>query len=121
MRRVATISKSASIEDAAKLIMDTQFTHIPVVSEESKLEGIVTAWDISKAVAKKHEKLEEIMTRAVITTDQEEPLDLVIRKMEKGNISALPVIDNDRRLIGIITSDEISKLVGKRRRWKLRI
>ena len=123
IREVKTISERASIADAAKLIMEAQFTHVPVISEESKLVGIVTAWDISTAVAMRHEGLAEIMTRAVITADSEEPLELVIRKLERYNISALPVIDGDRRVIGMITSDEISKLIGKRKRWqwKLRI
>ncbi len=123
IRKVKTIRESASIAEAAKLIMETQSTHIPVISGDGKLEGIVTAWDISAAVAKRHEGLAEIMTKKVITADLEEPLELVIRKLVKDNISALPVIDKDRRVIGMITSDEISKLVGKRKRWqwKLRI
>ncbi|MGB7002312.1 MAG: homocysteine biosynthesis protein [Halobacteriota archaeon] len=123
IREVATISESASIADAAKLMMESQFTHIPVISEEGILEGIVTAWDISTAVAMRHEGLAEIMTRNVITADSEEPLELVIRKLERYNISALPVIDRDQRVIGMITSDGISRLIGKDRRWqwKLRI
>ena len=120
-REVKTISERASIADAAKLIMETQFTHIPVISEERKLVGIVTAWDISTAVAKRHRGLTEIMTKKVITTDSNEPLELAIRKLEKYNISALPVIDEDRRVIGMVTSDEISRLIGKRKRWQWKL
>ncbi|MCW3139330.1 MAG: homocysteine biosynthesis protein [Methanophagales archaeon] len=123
IREVKTISEKATIADAAKQIMDTQFTHIPVVTDDGRLSGIVTAWDISTAVAQRHEGLAEIMTRRVITTDENEPLELVIRKLERYNISALPVINRERKVIGMVTSDEISKLIGKRRRWewKLRI
>jgi len=123
IREVKTISERASIAEAAKLIMESQFTHIPVISGDGKIVGIVTAWDISTAVAKRHEGLAEIMTRKVITADSGEPLELVIRKLERYNISALPVIDRNRKVIGMVTSDEISKLVGKRKRWqwKLRI
>ena len=78
---------------------------------------------ISAAVAKQHEELAEIMTKKVITASLDEPLELVIRKMERGNISALPVIDDGRRVIGLVTSDEISRLIRKRKKWqwKLRI
>ena len=113
---VITIKEDATIEEAANAIIEGQFTHLPVISAEEKLVGIVTAWDISKAVAKKHARLDEIMTRKVITTDPEEPLALVVRKLEKYNISALPVIDRDRKVIGIVTSDGISRLIGGRRR-----
>lgn len=121
IREVATISESASIADAAKLMMESQFTHIPVISEEGILEGIVTAWDISTAVATRHEGLAEIMTRNVITADSEEPLELVIRKLERYNISALPVIGRDQRVIGMVTSDGISRLIGKERRWQWKL
>jgi uncharacterized protein (DUF39 family) len=125
IREVTTISERASIADAAKLLLETQTTHIPVVSAGNKLVGIVTAWDISTAVATQHRGLTEIMTRNVITADSDEPLELVIRKLEKYNISALPVVSKDRSVIGMVTSDEISKLIGKRRmrrwQWKLRI
>jgi len=125
IREVTTISERASIADAAKLLLETQTTHIPVVSAGNKLVGMVTAWDISTAVATQHRGLAEIMTRNVITTDSDEPLELVIRKLEKYNISALPVVSKDRSVIGMVTSDEISKLIGKRRmrgwQWRLRI
>ena len=120
-RDVKPISEGASIADTAKLMMETQTTHIPVVSADEKLVGIVTAWDISTAVAKRHEELSEIMTRKVMTSDLDEPLELVIRKLDKYNISALPVIDRDRKVIGIVTSDEISKLIGRRKRWKWKL
>ncbi len=113
---VVTIKEDATIEEAANVIMKGQFTHLPVISDEKKQVGIVTAWDISKAVAKKYRRLEDIMTRRVITADSEEPLELAVRKLEKYNISALPVINRDRKVIGIVTSDGISRLVGRRGR-----
>ncbi len=121
IREVKTIGEDATIADAAKLILDTQNTHVPVVAKDGRLIGIVTAWDISTAVAQRHEGLAEIMTRKVITADEEEPLELVIRKFEHYNISALPVVDSNRRVIGMVTSDEISKLIGKRRRWEWKL
>ena len=116
IRDVKTIRDSASIAEAAKLIMETQTTHIPVLSSDGQLAGIVTAWDISAAVAKRSEELAEIMSKKVITAVLDEPLELVIRKIERGNISALPVIDDERRVIGMVTSDEISKLIRKKKR-----
>jgi uncharacterized protein (DUF39 family)/CBS domain-containing protein len=121
LRDVKTIKEDAQIADAAELIMESQSTHIPVIADDGKLTGIITAWDISTAVAKRHEKVSQIMTRKVITTYVDEPLELVIRKLDKLNISALPVIDKEQRVIGLVTSDEISKLIGKRKRWQWKL
>jgi uncharacterized protein (DUF39 family)/CBS domain-containing protein len=113
MRRdVVTVEEGASVKDAARIIMKGQFTHLPVVSSSGQLRGIITAWDISKGVAiGKWEDLEEIMTKKVITADPDEPIDITARKLEKYNISALPVVDKDRKVIGIIRSEDLSRLV----------
>jgi uncharacterized protein (DUF39 family)/predicted transcriptional regulator len=108
-----TIKQDFSIDEAAKEIVQHNITHLPVLSRDDRLIGIITAWDISKSIASHNDKLEEIMTRKVIVAKEDEPIDLVVRKLERHNVSALPVIDGDRRVIGMITSDDISKLIGR--------
>ncbi len=63
MAPAATIREVASIDLAARIIVDKKVTHLPVVSGSGKLVGIVTAWDIAKAVVEKYETLDQIMTR----------------------------------------------------------
>ncbi len=106
------IRKDASIEDAAQLMITEKITHIPVVSDNDKLIGIVTAWDISKAVALNFKRLEEIMTRDVITAWPDDSIEISAQKMRKYNISSLPVVDDTGRVIGIITTDHISTLMA---------
>jgi homoserine O-acetyltransferase len=42
-----------------------------------------------------------------------EPIEEAAKKMEAHSISALPVIDDDQHVIGIITSDALTSLVGR--------
>ena len=81
-------------------------------SEEDKIEGIVTAWDISKAVALNYHNLEEIMTRDVIIALPDDAIEVSARKMREYNISSLPVVDDTGRVIEIITTDHISNLLA---------
>jgi homoserine O-acetyltransferase len=97
-REVPTIKEGASIEEAARLIMEKEATHLPIVSQDATLVGIVTAWDISKAVAMKLRKLDEIMTRNVITTRLDETIQQAAERMEAHRISALPVIDDQNKV-----------------------
>ena len=53
------------------------------------------------------------MSRNVVTTTPDEPIEAAAKKMEEHSISALPVIDADQHVIGLITSDAISMLVGR--------
>lgn len=114
MSDVATIKVGFGVRDAARKIIQDKFNHLPVVDVDNKLVGIVTSWDVSKALAlSKNEKLEPIMTRNVITVGPEDPVDLAVRLLEKHNISALPVVDKDRRVVGIVTGEGLSKLLAR--------
>ena len=94
-------------------MMECKVTHLPVVSNDKILIGIVTAWDISKAVALKCSNLEQIMTRKVVVCQSDEPIEKAAEKMKKYNISSLPVVDEAQKIKGIITTDHISTLITK--------
>lgn len=112
IKDVVTIRHGSSVEEAARIMMTEGVTHLPVISEEGRLAGIVTAWDVSKAVALKYTRLEEIMTRDVVTIELGDPIERAAKKMNENNISALPVVDEGQRVIGMITSDGVSRLVS---------
>lgn len=113
MTKAHMISPETTIEEAAKLMIEKGLNHLPVVDNE-KLVGIITSWDIAKAVAAgKKGSVEEIMTRRVIVTHPEEPIEVAARKMEQNDISALPVVDSRRRVLGIVTSEDLSKLIAR--------
>jgi CBS domain-containing protein len=114
VRNVATIRAGFSVDDAAKQIIKDKFNHLPVVDDDGRLIGIVTAWDVSKAVAQsRRDRLEPVMTRSVITVLPDDPVDLAARLLEKHNISALPVIDREKKVIGIVTGEGLSKLLAR--------
>ncbi len=110
MTKAITISENLGIEEAAELIVKNNVNHLPVVDEEGTLKGIVTSWDIARAVTKGARKVSEVMTRNVITVFPEDPIAIAISKLEKFDISALPVIDAKRKVLGIVTSETISRL-----------
>ncbi len=112
IKEVVTIRQGSSVEEAARIMMTEGVTHLTVINSERKLVGIVTAWDVSKAVALKYTLLEEIMTRKVVISAQEDPIERAAKRMNEHNISALPVVDGNQRVIGMITSDGVSRLVS---------
>jgi homoserine O-acetyltransferase len=112
LKEVVTIKHGSSVEEAAGIMMTEGVTHLPVINEDGCLAGIVTAWDVSKSVALKLTHLEEIMTREVVTAGLNEPIERAAKRMTEHNISALPVVDENQRVIGMITSDGVSRLVS---------
>jgi uncharacterized protein (DUF39 family)/predicted transcriptional regulator len=115
-RDVVSIREDIFIDEAAKAIVGGSFDHLPVISGDGRLIGIVTTWDISKAVANgKISRVSEIMTRKVHSALLDEPIELAARKLDTYSISALPVVDKENRVIGMITSNDLSRLFTGRR------
>ena len=107
------IRPDASIEEASKILIEKGINHLPVVDDKGKLIGIVTSWDIAKAVAKGGVKVKDIMTRRVITAHPDDPIEVAARKMDANDISALPVVDAKRRVVGVVSSQDLSKLLAR--------
>lgn len=108
-----SVARGETIENASILMVKKKVNHLPVVSENGKLEGIVTSWDITKAVACKITELDEIITRDVKYVYAGEKIETASSIMEDYSISALPVIDSENRVIGMITSESVSALIGR--------
>ncbi|TKJ25934.1 MAG: hypothetical protein CEE41_03190, partial [Hadesarchaea archaeon B3_Hades] len=115
-REVVTAKPSDSITSAAKIFSKQNFDHLPIVDEKGKLVGIVTSWDIAVAVGTGKRRLSEILTSKVIVASENEPIDAIARKLETHGISGVPVVSTGGELRGILTSEDISKLIGRRRR-----
>ena len=109
---IVTIKDDSSVIDAAKLMLDKQVTHIPVVTDDYKLIGIVTSWDLSKSIATNTNILKDIMTTTVKYCYADDSIENVARMMSEYDISSLPVVDEDMKVLGIITTDQISHLLG---------
>ncbi len=108
-----SVFRAETIENASILMVKKKVNHLPVISEDGKLEGIVTSWDITKAVACKITELNEIITRDVRYVHGDDKIETALSIMENYSISALPVIDLENHIIGMVKSDSISALIGK--------
>jgi CBS domain-containing protein len=74
---------------------------------------MVTSWDLTRAVAEGKNELADIITKKVYTIRPEETLEAASRKLAQHHISALPVVDHKKKVVGLITSEDIAKLRGR--------
>jgi uncharacterized protein (DUF39 family)/CBS domain-containing protein len=113
MQEAVTCSESEEVKVIAERIVTRSVNHIVVVDTKNKLAGIVTSWDITRALAQGKKTLADIVTRHVITAKLNEPLETASKRMAQHNISALPVINNEKSVLGIVTAEDVSKLLGR--------
>lgn len=113
MQKAVTCTVNEEVRAIAERIVTKSVNHIIVVDASGKLTGIVTSWDITRAMAQGKKSLIDIMTHNVFTTKPDAPLETASKKMAQHNISALPVIDDQKRVLGIVTSEDVSRLLGR--------
>ncbi|MHA1625124.1 MAG: Glu/Leu/Phe/Val dehydrogenase dimerization domain-containing protein [Promethearchaeota archaeon] len=109
MESLPTIDVNSRAQDAAALII-SENSGIIAVLEDEKLIGVVTDWDITKAMAENacDVNLREIMTRIVITAPPDYTIIELVRKLEQHRISAMPIVE-DGKVMGKISSDLITQ------------
>jgi CBS domain-containing protein len=110
-KSVVMTNPEASITDTCKLMADKGVGSVVVV-EANKLVGIVTERDIvRRALAAGKEptttKINEIMSKPVTTTTPTADVGDATELMRLKNVRRLPVLDKNRVLVGIVTSDDI--------------
>ena len=109
MRRdVPTIGPNASVKDAARALVEQGLSHLPVV-EKNKLVGIVTPTDLLIVVEKDNPQIavEEIVRSPCIPIYHASPLTVALATFRAAKVYALPVLDDDAKLVGIITDRDI--------------
>lgn len=107
---VISIKEEDSVQRAAKLMLEQNITHIPVVTDNNKLIGIVTSWDLSKSIAMNTDNLKDIMTTTVKFCHSTDSIGDIARMMSKFDISCLPVVDENFVVEGLITIDQVNNM-----------
>ncbi len=103
------LKKYMTVDDAFTRIrrtgVDKETIYICYVTDENrKLLGIVTVKDL--LLSEKSKKIFEIMDTNIISVNTLEDKEIVADKFQKYDLLALPVVDQENRLVGIITIDD---------------
>lgn len=101
---VITVSPEQKIRDVLELMRNTNHDGFPVV-ESGNLVGIITTRDVM--LKKKDEKVANAMSKEVMVTFPETDLLDAARVMFRRGFSRLPVVDEDKRLVGIVTNTDV--------------
>ena len=104
-----TILKDNTVGDALQIMQENKIGGIPVVDNEGMLIGIVTNRDL-RFQSDMERKIEEVMTKDNIVTTHETDLKSAAKVLLENKIEKLPVVDNNGKLIGLITYRDITKL-----------
>lgn len=122
---VLTIREDQSILEARELLRGKSLISLPVVDDMMRIRGIITLDDIGKAspsdssTLSRYEanyllgrlKVKDVMKRSVVTVDADDTIEFVAYKLYKYRVNALPVVNEDNKLCGIVSRSDIFRSI----------
>jgi len=104
-----TINPSSTLKDSLNKMLQIRCHHLPVLSREKHLVGIISDYDCHKALSQDQQKplhVSNVMTPAPIIIEPNASVEEAARLMLNHNIRCLPVMRGET-LIGIITTSDL--------------
>jgi CBS domain-containing protein len=105
-----------SVVTAAMLMRSQNIGSIPVVSDHDsrKVIGMVTDRDLAmRVIAEQREyystHVGDVMSKDVVTCQTDDDYDEVLDAMEKHQVRRIPVVDSEKRLVGIIAQADVAR------------
>jgi acetoin utilization protein AcuB len=122
-RHPITVTADVHIDEALKMMRDNKVRRLPVIDKDGQLMGIVAEMDLlyaspspatSLSVYEIHYLMaritvQDVMTKEVISIEEDTPLEEAARIMVDNKIGGLPVVRNGT-LVGIITETDLFKI-----------
>ena len=105
------VEKDQDIKDAAKLLYEHRIHGLPVINKKKDLVGIISPTDILEAITRNIDTtVDQYFTNLVVPVYQETPIDVIMEIINITNEHALPVLSDEKKLVGIVTDGDLFKL-----------
>lgn len=133
---VIAVKEDSDINEAARLLSDGNISGMPVVDEGNHVIGVITEADILSTAgmekgytfkdilrhilgepqrkSKTGNKVKDMMTAPAITTKPDRDVREVAGILDEKRIKRLPVVDDENRLIGLISRADIVRAYNKK-------
>jgi CBS domain-containing protein len=135
---VVTVTPDQTVRDVASILLARRISGVPVVDKAGKLVGLVSESDLLRRAesgtehqksswlrllldrealvatyVKEHaRKVEDVMTRRVITASPDEPVSEIAARLERNRIKRVPIV-RDGRVVGMVCRSDLMKLLAR--------
>jgi len=117
-RAVVTASPEASVREVARLMSESNVGSVVIMTDDCCPMGIVTDRDLVTRVMApdrnpKTTRIREVMTTDLVVVEDGTGLYEALQCVREKGIRRLPIVDREGKLVGIITMDDIIRLLGQ--------
>jgi CBS domain-containing protein len=134
-RNVITVKRTADLHEAARALSDNRISGMPVVDDENRVVGVISEADVLvlAGMAREHtfkdilrnllgepaharktgNKVGDVMSFPPITSKAGDEIGDVAKIFDERRIKRLPVVDDEGKLIGIVSRADIVRAIGR--------
>ena len=141
---VTSVTPDTNAKEALELLLKMQISGLPVIDKENKLIGMFTEKDIlrdilpsyidrvgrfiyeenPKATRRKFQELKDLlvsklMRKDVVTVDEDASLCEVTRLMLTQKVRRIPVLDKEKKVVGIVAREDIVRAYTREAGWAI--
>lgn len=122
-----TVGADTGVKQALQLLDTARVTSLPVVDGAGRIAGIVSEADLirdlvapdqrrsTRPVAQRDQlprRVSDVMTREVVTVRPDDDLSVVVDTVTSTGVKSLPVVDDDRRCVGIVSRRDVVRMLA---------
>jgi len=116
--QVVAVSPDTPAVEVARIMGERNVGSVVVVTGDNRPAGILTDRDLAIRVMAQEKnpgevRASDILTRDVITFQDSMGIYEAIQKMTDAGIRRMPIVDDAGKLIGIVTMDDIVRMLGE--------
>ena len=108
-RDVITVNPTMTIKSLAMMLIKNQISGAPVADKVGKIVGVVSESDI---VAKRGKDVKSIMSKKIISVGEQTPVEEIARMMTTHHIKRLPVMNDGKKVVGIVSRADIVSAIA---------
>ena len=134
--KVVTVTPDANVHEVATLLAENKISALPVVDDQNRVVGLISEADVLSmtGVTREHtikdvirhilgepvpkqrhgETVRDFMTSPALTISPDTDIREAAGILDEKRIKRLPVVDEEQRLLGIVSRADIVRTIGKK-------
>lgn len=116
---VTAIQETASLKEAVQALQDLDVRHLPVINVAHEVVGIISDRDLASLSERPRtlfRPVSQVMSADVLTVKLETDLDEIIDLLTEHRVGAVPVVDADHKLAGMVSYVDVLRAVAREHR-----
>jgi signal transduction histidine kinase/ActR/RegA family two-component response regulator len=107
-----TVSPRLTVDELEHLLLGRDLSGVPVV-DDGRLVGFVTLSDVVRSRSRGAATVAEIMSLVTFELHESTPMSVAIDRMAVERLHHVPVVDDDRKFVGMVTAIDITRAITR--------